>query len=95
MFTQAFSAESAWNETHWNNERFETLLVEARAELDAAKRRGMYVEMQQLVRDEGGFVCPVFKNWLVATSDKIGIPEKIGGDAPVDGNRNAERWWFA
>jgi peptide/nickel transport system substrate-binding protein len=95
MFTQAFSAESAWNETHWNNERFETLLVEARAELDAAKRRDMYVEMQQLVRDEGGFVCPVFKNWLVATSDKIHIPEKMGGDAPVDGNRNAERWWFA
>jgi len=95
MFTQAFSAESAWNETHWNNERFEKLLVEARAELDAAKGRDMYVEMQQLVRDEGGFVCPVFKNWLVATSDKIGIPEKIGGDAPVDGNRNAERWWFA
>jgi peptide/nickel transport system substrate-binding protein len=55
----------------------------------------MYVEMQQLVRDEGGFVCPVFKNWLVATSDKIHIPEKMGGDAPVDGNRNAERWWFA
>jgi peptide/nickel transport system substrate-binding protein len=95
MFTQAFSAESAWNETHWNNERFETLLVEARAELDAAKRRDMYVEMQQLVRDEGGFVCPVFKNWLVATSDKIQIPEKMGGDAPVDGNRNAERWSFA
>ena len=95
MFTQAFSAESAWNETHWNNEHFETLLVEARAELDQAKRRDMYVEMQRLVSDEGGFVCPVFKNWLVAASDKIHIPEKIGGDAPVDGNRNAERWSFA
>ena len=95
MFTQAFSASSAWNETHWNNERFETLLVAARAELDAAKRREMYAEMQSLIRDEGGFVCPVFKNWLVATSDKVAIPEKMGGDAPVDGNRNAERWWFA
>ena len=63
--------------------------------LDRAKRREMYVEMQQLIRDEGGFVCPVFKNWLVATSDKVYVPEKIGGDAPVDGNRNAERWWFA
>ena len=95
MLTQAFSAESAWNETHWNNERFEILLLAARAELDASKRLEMYSEIQQLIRDEGGFVCPVFKNWLVATSDKIGIPEKIVGDAPVDGNRNAERWWFA
>ncbi len=95
MFTQAFSAESAWNETHWNNARFEKLLVDARAELDEAKRRTMYAEMQQLVRDEGGFVCPVFKNWLVAASNKVHIPQRIGGDAPVDGNRNAERWSFA
>jgi peptide/nickel transport system substrate-binding protein len=95
MFTQAFSAASAWNETHWNNERFEKLLVEARAELDSAKRHGMYAEMQQLVRDEGGFVCPVFRNWIVATSDKVHVSDKMAGDAPVDGNRNAERWWFA
>ena len=95
MLTQAFSAESAWNETHWKHEHFNKILVEARAEVDTAKRRDMYVEMQTLIRDEGGFVCPVFRNWLMATSDKIQTPEKIAGDAPVDGNRNAERWWFA
>ncbi len=95
MFTQAFSRESAWNETHWDHDRFETLLIEARAEVDAAKRRDMYGEMQAIVRNEGGLVCPVFKNWLMATSTKIRTPERIAGDAPVDGNRNAERWWFA
>ena len=95
MLTQAFSADSAWNETHWNNERFEKLLVAARAELDNTKRREMYVEMQQLIRDEGGFVAPVFRNWLVGASNKVYIPEKIAGDMPVDGNRNTQRWSFA
>jgi hypothetical protein len=31
----------------------------------------------------------------VATSDKVHVSDKMAGDAPVDGNRNAERWWFA
>ena len=94
MFTQAFSATSAWNETHWNNEQFEKLLVAARSELDEAKRRDMYAEMQRLVHDEGGFICPTFKNWLMATNDKLQVSTKIAGDAPVDGNRNTERWSF-
>ncbi|MEM7172898.1 MAG: ABC transporter substrate-binding protein [Pseudomonadota bacterium] len=94
MLTTAFSRDSAWNETHWNNDRFEELLVAARAEIDQDKRRDMYVEMQSLIRDEGGFVCPVFRSWLAGTSNNIGVPEKIAGDAPVDGNRNTQRWWF-
>ena len=42
MFTQAYGAESNWNETYWKHERFNMLLREARAELDEAKRRDMY-----------------------------------------------------
>lgn len=95
MLTLAFSSESAWNETHWKNERFDKLLVEARAELDTAKRREMYVEMQRLIRDEGGFVCPVFANLICVTSDKVQTPEKLAGNWVLDGDRNTERWWFA
>ncbi|MEQ9489582.1 MAG: ABC transporter substrate-binding protein [Alphaproteobacteria bacterium] len=95
MLTSAFSRESAWNETHWNNERFETLLVAARAETDRNKRRDMYVEMQTLIHDEGGFVCPAFRNWMMGTAKTIGVPDTIAGNAPLDGNRNTQRWWFA
>ena len=94
MFSTAFAADSAWNETKWTHERFNKLLVEARAELDAAKRREMYVEMQRLVRDEGGLVAPVFANWVFVTSNKLGTPDKIAGNWTVDGNKNTERWWF-
>ncbi len=38
MFSTAYAAGVAWNDSHWNNERFNRLLVEARAELDEGKR---------------------------------------------------------
>ena len=59
------------------------------------KRREMYAEMQALVRDEGGTVIPVFANWVVAVSDKLGTPERLAGNWNMDGNKNTERWWFA
>ncbi len=95
MLSTAFAADSAWNETKWTHERFNKLLIEARAELDTAKRREMYVEMQSLIRDEGGLVAPVFANWVFVTSDKLQTPEKLGANWTVDGNKNTERWSFA
>ncbi len=95
MFSMAFASESSYNETHWKHERFDKLLVEARAELNTTKRREMYVEMQRLVRDEGGLVCPIFANLVFVTSDKIQMPERLAGNWSLDGNKNTERWWFA
>ena len=95
MFTIAFSADSSWNETHWNHARFEQLLAQARAELDFAKRREMYVEMQSIVSTEGGLVAPVFANSLFATSAKVMVSEKFSGHFVMDGERNFEKWWFA
>ena len=95
MFTIAFSADSAWNETHWNHARFEKLLKEARAELDFTKRREMYVEMQSIVSTEGGLVAPVFANSLFATNAKVRVSEKLSGHLVMDGERNFEKWSFA
>ena len=95
MLSLAFAADSPWNETHWTHERFNKVLVEARGELDTAKRHEMYVELQSLLRDEGGLVCPVFKNWVMATSGKVRVSDKISGSASVDGYRAPERWSFA
>jgi peptide/nickel transport system substrate-binding protein len=95
MLSTAFSRESAWNETRWDNDRFEELLVAARAELDEAKRKEMYAEMQSLIRDEGGLVCPVFANNITVISDKLGTPDNISSVFPADGYRCVERWWFS
>jgi len=93
MFSTAYAADAAWNDTYWKNPRFNELLVAARAELDEAKRRQMYVEMQALVRDDGGVVVPMFAADLSAATDKIGHG-KLGVNWELDGFRCAERWWF-
>ncbi|HZT78872.1 MAG TPA: ABC transporter substrate-binding protein, partial [Gemmataceae bacterium] len=54
MFTMAYAADAAWNDTHWKNPKFNELLVAARSETDAKKRAAMYAECQQLLHDDGG-----------------------------------------
>ena len=95
MFSQVYSAGADWNETKWEHEKFNKLLVEARAELNDAKRREMYVEMQRLVRDEGGAVIPAFNSYVHAAKDTVHLPEQMANNWELDGHKNAERWWFA
>ncbi|MDE5446769.1 ABC transporter substrate-binding protein [Bradyrhizobium sp. CSA207] len=65
-FTLFFKGGGAYNESHWSNERFDSLLIEARAESDTNKRREMYGEMQRLVHDSCGVCIPVFASYLDA-----------------------------
>lgn len=94
MFSTAYAAGVPWNDTHWNNERFNTLLRQARVELDDAKRRAMYGEMQQLTRDDGGAVIPMFANFVFAMSDKVAHAPEISAEWDLDGLKFPERWWF-
>ncbi len=93
MFSTAYAKGAAWNDTFWDHSRFNELLVAARAELDEGKRRAMYVEMQQIVSDEGGVVVPMFSADLSASTDKIGH-NKLAANWELDGFRAPERWWF-
>ncbi|WP_052261979.1 ABC transporter substrate-binding protein [Leisingera sp. ANG-M1] len=71
IFSIAFAAESGWNETLWNNERFERLLVEARSVTDFARRKEMYGEMQQMLHDDGGHVTLGFRNFVDAARNEV------------------------
>ena len=71
MFSIAYLSSSAQNDTHWKNEQFDKLLLEARALLDDAKRREIYFELQKMVSDEGGAVIPMFGDYLDAASVKV------------------------
>ncbi|MCH9011960.1 MAG: ABC transporter substrate-binding protein [Proteobacteria bacterium] len=95
MFSQIYSEGADWNETFWSHERFNKLLVEARAELDQKKRRDLYVEMQRIVHDEGGAVIPLFMSYVHAASTKVQLPEQMASNWELDGHKQAERWWFA
>jgi peptide/nickel transport system substrate-binding protein len=93
IFTQAYSSGASWNDTYWDHERFNTLLVAARSELDPAVRAELYGEMQRLVRDEGGTVVPFFANDVFAVSDKVAFG-RVSNNYEVDGRQYLERWWF-
>jgi len=95
MFSQVYAKGAAWNDTHWPNERFNQLLLLARAELDTTKRRTMYHEMQQLVRDDGGVIIPMYANYVDARSKKIAHAPVIGSNYDLDGWKCIERWWMA
>ncbi len=94
MFSTAYSDGAPWNDSFWVHDRFNQLLVSARAELDQTKRREMYVEMQRIVSDEGGVIIPMFANYVFATSDKIEHDEAMAANLDLDGNKGMERWWF-
>lgn len=94
MFTSTYAAGANWNETFWNNPKFNELLVQARAETDESKRAAMYAEMQQLVHDDGGVIVLVFNNYVDAYSNELAHGD-VAPNWENDGLKIAERWWFA
>ena len=99
MFTTCCVAESNWNDMAWKNteaaDRFNQLIVSARSELDAGKRKDMYWECQKLLRDDGGYIVWGFTNYLRGLRDNVWHPENVAGNWTLDGCKSAERWWFA
>ena len=95
MFSAAYQSGAAWNDSRWENARFNQLLVAARKELDENKRRDMYHEMQMLCRDDGGAIVMVFASDVQAASAGLARPEKVASNWELDGHKVTERWWWA
>lgn len=98
MFSAAYTAGGEWNDTAWHTgakaDRFNKLVVQARAELLPAKRQALYWECQSIVNDDGGALVPMFANYIMAV-DKSVAHGKLAGNFDFDGYKLAERWWFA
>jgi len=94
MFSAAYIGDAAWNDSHWRNDRFDKLLIAARAEMDDSKRAEMYYECQKICRDEGGVIVHSFRDHVEAASERIRF-ENLAGNWECDGAKAAERWWFA
>tara|TARA_Y100001934_G_scaffold11060_1_gene14054 strand:- start:49150 stop:50682 length:1533 start_codon:yes stop_codon:yes gene_type:complete len=83
MLAIAYISGGAWNESFWSNERFDSLVFEARQTVDEDLRRDLYREIQFIMRDEGSTMTPVFTNWLDAYASRVqdlkGHPHGFGG----------------
>lgn len=95
MFTLAYKDDAAWNESHWQNPRFNELLLQAKSELDDTKRAEMYHEMSLLMRDDGGTLIPFFNNFVFARGKNVMHGPDLAASWACDGARAPSRWWFA
>lgn len=71
MYSTAYYSGADWNDTRFFNERFDSLLIQARGELDLDLRKEMYSEMGMMVRDEGGTICPMFNDFVDAQNASV------------------------
>ncbi|MEM1265253.1 MAG: ABC transporter substrate-binding protein [Pseudomonadota bacterium] len=94
MFSIAYQAGAAWNESRWENARFNELLLAAKSETDESLRAEMYAEMQLLCRDDGGTIVPFFRNRTSARRANVQHGERIAAVWELDGARGYHRWWF-
>jgi len=95
MFSTAYESGAPWNESRWEDARFSELMLAGRKELDSAKRRVIYHEMQQILSERGSTVIPMYANFVDAASTALTHGENLGNNYQMDGSRFAERWWFS
>ncbi len=95
MFSIGYAKGAAWNESHWDNGRFNELLNQARGELNEPLRREMYNEMQAICRDDCGAIIPLFASSVAARSNRVAHGELTAPYGELDGLRLIERWWQA
>lgn len=72
VYSIAYLSNAEWNDTRFFRPDFDKLILEARAELDEAKRRALYRQAGVLLRDEGGVIVPMFNNYIDASGPRVG-----------------------
>jgi peptide/nickel transport system substrate-binding protein len=81
MYSTAYLSTADWNDTRFKRPDFDKILLEARSELDEAKRKDMYRTMAMMVRDEGGLILPMFNDFVNASTKQVkGYVHDIGND---------------
>lgn len=90
----AYITGAPWNDTVISIEKVDQLVKAARGELDAAKRKSMYSEIQMLIAQNGGTLVPAFGKDVAAINKKVGIGPNIGGGWEMDGGHFIKRWWL-
>jgi peptide/nickel transport system substrate-binding protein len=93
LLTQFFKSDAQWNESRWKSEKFDQVLVAARAETDLAKRKQMYADLQTMIHEQAGIGIPLFLASLDGHSAKLkGLsPIPVGG---LMGYNFAENVWL-
>ncbi len=66
MFTLLFTTDAPWNDSQWNNAKFDGLVQEARRTPDPERRKALYTEAQRMMVDEVPYIIPIYEDLLAA-----------------------------
>lgn len=94
MLSSTYTSDSDWNDVRFKNERFDTLLKQARAEGDQDKRKAMYYEAQEIFYEQSGTTVVAFTSFMMAQRNVL-AHGPVGVNRRMDDSRLARRWWFA
>ncbi|MCA1336568.1 ABC transporter substrate-binding protein [Pseudooceanicola marinus] len=81
LFSLLYGSDAKWNESHYSSEQFDSLMVEARGELDETKRTEMYWQMQEMISREAGTIIPAYMSNVDGMASNVnGLkPSPLGG----------------
>lgn len=96
QLAQTFMSNAAWNDTHIKSEKLDKLIVDARVELNQAKRKELYGEAQRFIAEEAGMICFAVGDQMDGGNNKNKL-RGLEAHARYDMNdqRLAEKGWFA
>lgn len=84
--------ESPFNETHWDDPNFTSIVEEARSLPDPASRRNLEHEAQKILYDNGGYIIWGFANQVDAYQKYVGGLEPNATGRPLGGWRFDRVW---
>jgi len=93
QMTLAYRSDAPWNDTYFQNAHFDELLSMVKVEVDPAKRKQLYWDLQEILHNEAG--AGIFS--FIDTID--GYSTKVKGTRPdgvreLMGTRICERVWL-
>ncbi len=80
VLNEAFHSEAKWNESHFNDPRFDHMLARARQELDFAERRNYYIHAQEYLAEHSGTLIPYHRTQLVGLSPRVRNLDPVKSD---------------
>ncbi|HLA82252.1 MAG TPA: ABC transporter substrate-binding protein [Thermoleophilia bacterium] len=67
-FNAAYVTDAAYNESHWSDQEFDTLIPQINSELDRAKRVELYKKAQEIMIERGPVIVPFFETAAAGAS---------------------------
>ena len=71
LFQLLYTSTASWNETRWNNPKFDQLVLQARQELDPDKQRAAFADCQEMLHDEVPSCIPFFLDLVSAHRNTV------------------------